>query len=100
MITVLINIKEMARLFLDNSFISKLYTQYEAIRGSLETAWREESTNNNLESPPSGSLITRIVTPFYLTPLAILQELNISFHYNKKLNKSGTKVCISTVLNR
>jgi hypothetical protein len=58
------------------------------------------SPENPQKMPLPGNFVTRLVTPFYLAPLAILQELNISFHYNKKMNKNSTKITICTVLNR
>jgi hypothetical protein len=103
LVTVLTNIREMAKLFLENGFIAKLYTQFEAVKTALTQAWTATDHNPPLSHAPPpipGNYITRLVTPFYLSPLGILQELNISFHYNKKLNKNAPKISISTVLNR
>lgn len=78
--TVLLNNREMSKLLIESNFIGKLYSEYSAIM----TKYSEKT--NRITLP--GVYLTKIYIPFILEPLALLQELNIAFHHNKKLNKN------------
>ena len=42
--------------------------------------------------------VTKVFIPFLLEPISILQELNIGFHHNKKLNKGNPKVLLNSLI--
>ena len=45
-----------------------------------------------------GVYLTRLYIPFFLQPISLLQELNIAFHHNKKLNKNQNKLLVNSLI--
>ena len=81
----------MSRLLIESNFIAKLYREYSLIM-------REYQRLGATATSP-GIYFTKYYIPFLLQPLSILQELNIAFHHNKKLNKISNKVLTSPQFN-
>lgn len=57
---------------------------------------RYEEDNQSL--PLLGVYFVKLFIPFFLQPISILQELNIAFHHNKKLNKNQGKLLLNSLI--
>ncbi len=89
-LSVLANLREMAKLLLECNFVSKLYSEYVLVVSKY-------AEGKKVFLMP-GLYLTRLYIPFFLQPLSILQELNIAFHHNKKLTRAQTRSPLNALL--
>lgn len=89
MATVLFTIRDMSKLFIEANFIQKLYKEYDTHKRELS----RHSTMDNL-------LLNKISLPFFLLPISLLQEINVTLQYHKKINKNSPPTHIFLTLMR
>jgi hypothetical protein len=76
----------MSKLFIENNFIAKLYHELKYYKTVL--------ASNSLDN----MVLNKILLPFFISPISLLQEINIAFQYHKKISKVYANTHIALTL--